>query len=1372
MVAAAGSGADASSATPQTLAALSRAGILDVRHLIAASGAVSGAVGGEGAESKEADSAAGGAAAAGVLFDTLASQEALQAMVTSPAASEPLTHVAVGFASHGHGAGARAAVCVALLDRTASVIGAGDTGAQLLRAPGASAAAAVAVYRDELAEAGAGVVTLQLRPDAEASAAARPALGARLVLLRLGAASALAVAGEPQALPAVPATVQDEEAHISLDQVVACWQRIRVAPLEDASGDADGATAGPAASGFAEAFDGSGSAFVWPWQVNCHGDDAISDVEVPLAVPLLEAAASSAGGAGGASPDEPLATVLVQLVGDASGGPGAANVDEADESFPVARLRPRRPLGAGAGAGDGESVSSAVIAVHIFASRPPSHPPRSDLSSAALGSAVALDDAPAGAAASAAAGGGSAVRSRRSSAGAGAGSAAGKPLPDGFAAPAERPAVSGEAHAAAPLQSVGLSAVPGGSSSSSSAAATMKPQHMGFDGSRAPLTTLLPQSLLLAFSDAAAAAAGGAGDESSSSAPISRLMLVSGSSEADALASAPEGFELLPGNLADAVKHSLAAAGGDAGAAGGAGGAGAGSEASTVVTVYPAAVYIAVQRVGAPGSLGGASPLVDAGLVVVAGVTAASASAAAYAAGADSSSDAGGAGSGLLLPSVTAPAGYSLQMKDVVLTREADTASSSAAAGAGEGKEGDAEGKEGEASSSAASPAAARAAVRIVLLSTADAGAVEAAVRASAGSAAPLAVPVSDHPAAAAALGGPASAAAAGGAGSSRAGSAGRSGPAAPGRPHMQIEADGVVGSAGEDATSAVPPPPPPPAPLVAGSRAGSRPTSGGGPPRPPGHLALKMLGEKAAAGGPGGAGGGAGAGDDEGDELAALGGGQARGAGAGGAGAGGAGAAGGRGAAAGGAGAGRGGGGGAREDKHRQQLVELLAAALAQQQQLAAANATLHRQLTTYFSLRQGEGEGGAAGAPGAAAAAAAAVAAATGGGGGGPGSKSAAAAAFAAADKERRYREQLDGAATDRERLAAVTAQGERDATELQLRVEEREAKAEQLSAAFADFKHQIAAAAVNSHTGRRIPADELDRAEALEREKDGDVAKVQLRHVHLAAQVAKLENSLRKREQVADGLALMDFEQLKIENATLTEKIEDRNEELAKLKKKAAVAVQILTHVREKLHFVQAEAGRLGSELAALEAEVSEQRALLALAKKERELARAEAERAAHAQGFAHADRLAIDFERRKRDIVACRDALDATHARLARLHEVAAERTALLTTAMSAYGAAGKGGFGGIGSAGSTASSLSGFAGGASAGSRAFAASSAGTHGTGAASGASRRPPVPVPTGHAPPSALRAGAGGSAATLSGGIRAGLSAGVSSSGGSLKR
>lgn len=62
------------------------------------------------------------------------------------------------------------------------------------------------------------------------------------------------------------------------------------------------------------------------------------------------------------------------------------------------------------------------------------------------------------------------------------------------------------------------------------------------------------------------------------------------------------------------------------------------------------------------------------------------------------------------------------------------------------------------------------------------------------------------------------------------------------------------------------------------------------------------------------------------------------------------------------------------------------------------------------------------------------------------------------------------------------------------------------------------------------------------------------------------------MKKKEQLADGLHLIDFEQLKIENQTLNEKIEERNEELHKLRKKITTTVVILSHTREKLQYVE--------------------------------------------------------------------------------------------------------------------------------------------------------------------------------------------------------
>lgn len=51
------------------------------------------------------------------------------------------------------------------------------------------------------------------------------------------------------------------------------------------------------------------------------------------------------------------------------------------------------------------------------------------------------------------------------------------------------------------------------------------------------------------------------------------------------------------------------------------------------------------------------------------------------------------------------------------------------------------------------------------------------------------------------------------------------------------------------------------------------------------------------------------------------------------------------------------------------------------------------------------------------------------------------------------------------------------------------------------------------------------------------------------------------------------MIDFEQLKINNVDLNEKIEERNDDILKLRRKVTSTVQVLTHVKEKLQFLQA-------------------------------------------------------------------------------------------------------------------------------------------------------------------------------------------------------
>ena len=101
---------------------------------------------------------------------------------------------------------------------------------------------------------------------------------------------------------------------------------------------------------------------------------------------------------------------------------------------------------------------------------------------------------------------------------------------------------------------------------------------------------------------------------------------------------------------------------------------------------------------------------------------------------------------------------------------------------------------------------------------------------------------------------------------------------------------------------------------------------------------------------------------------------------------------------------------------------------------------------------------------------------------------------------------------------------------------------------------------------------------------------MTQVRIANIKYRLQQRKIEKALREKEQLAEGLHLVDFEQLKIENQTLHEKIEERNEELQKFVKKTTKTVQVLTHMKEKLQFVSAKRELLRQNMSELESAVA--------------------------------------------------------------------------------------------------------------------------------------------------------------------------------------
>lgn len=240
-------------------------------------------------------------------------------------------------------------------------------------------------------------------------------------------------------------------------------------------------------------------------------------------------------------------------------------------------------------------------------------------------------------------------------------------------------------------------------------------------------------------------------------------------------------------------------------------------------------------------------------------------------------------------------------------------------------------------------------------------------------------------------------------------------------------------------------------------------------------------------------------------------------------------------------------------------------------------------------------------------------------------------------ATENEKRYLECLRSVHEVKVQTSTAQSQYDRIALDLQARLDEKESKVTEIQDSFLEFKREIAKNAENMRTGKPIPKRVISQFEAADLKKDQEVEKVRLKNINLRTHLKKLEQQLRAKEQLAEGLHLIDFEQLKIENQTLNEKIEERNEELHKLRKKTTSTVQVLTHIKEKLQFVLAENQTLKKESAELEEALSVNRDKLAKKKKERDTNRQLGQKLKSKEGFAKSELLIEDYEKREADLV---------------------------------------------------------------------------------------------------------------------------------------
>ena len=196
----------------------------------------------------------------------------------------------------------------------------------------------------------------------------------------------------------------------------------------------------------------------------------------------------------------------------------------------------------------------------------------------------------------------------------------------------------------------------------------------------------------------------------------------------------------------------------------------------------------------------------------------------------------------------------------------------------------------------------------------------------------------------------------------------------------------------------------------------------------------------------------------------------------------------------------------------------------------------------------------------------------------------------------------EKYDVAAAEVELLqglvAAVHQQSEKENDYLSTLQEEASMRIAEVKKDTYEFKRDIVLGAENARTGQVDSERMLRHMEDHLKDRDAQIEKMALKNNNIKSQIQKAEQQLHQREEMGDVLSVIDFDQLKIENHQFLEKIEERNNELLRLKLTTGKTVQLLNGLKtslaahtDKSAFLQREIAERREQLARFRADAEE-------------------------------------------------------------------------------------------------------------------------------------------------------------------------------------
>ncbi|KAM4536893.1 cilia- and flagella-associated protein 184 [Odontesthes bonariensis] len=188
-------------------------------------------------------------------------------------------------------------------------------------------------------------------------------------------------------------------------------------------------------------------------------------------------------------------------------------------------------------------------------------------------------------------------------------------------------------------------------------------------------------------------------------------------------------------------------------------------------------------------------------------------------------------------------------------------------------------------------------------------------------------------------------------------------------------------------------------------------------------------------------------------------------------------------------------------------------------------------------------------------------------------------------------------------KQQLCADSESAQRQAEELRSQSQDKLEKVEDEWRALVALKRDAAVTALSRHLGKEAAQAEVEAVLTAEQLREDELTKTCLKHFKLRLKIRRLEAELRDAEKHGGDPLQIQFEQLQAERLEQKKQAEKESEESLKLQRKISSCLEVLSSVKEKLHWSQMEVKGKRERLEEVEAMLARKRDLLTRTKKAR-------------------------------------------------------------------------------------------------------------------------------------------------------------------------